>query len=64
MRASELCIQLVKLGDIMEGHVTSKEFRELSVRVTSFVGSYKFREMVDINIHVSSLTTNSNNVCS
>ncbi len=36
----------------MEGHVTSKEFGQLAVRITSFVGSYKFRELADINVQV------------
>ncbi|XP_064382794.1 tetratricopeptide repeat protein 14-like isoform X6 [Halichondria panicea] len=42
--------ELIKPGDFMEGHVTSKEFGQLAVRITSFVGSYKFRELADINV--------------
>ncbi len=48
--------------------MTSKERRELTVRVTGFVGSHKFRELADINVQVRELgwqqfDSNTNSVC-
>ena len=45
-------LQLVKVGDIMRGHVTAKRTGGLSARVTSFVRSHKFRELSDLDIEV------------
>ena len=44
--------QLVSVGDVVRGHVTDKSPRELSVQVTSFVGTHKHRELSDIGIKV------------
>lgn len=47
-----LCLQLVSVGDVVQGHVIDKTLRELVVQVTSFVGTHKYRELSDIGIKV------------
>lgn len=42
----------MSVGDVVRGHVTDKNPRELSVQVTSFVGTHKHREVSDIGIKV------------
>ena len=48
-----LWFQLVSVGDVVQGHVTDKSPRELTIQVTSFVGTHKHRELSDIGIKVS-----------
>lgn len=49
---ADFCVQLVSAGDVVQGHVTDKSPRELSIQVTSFVGTHKHRELSDIEIKV------------
>lgn len=48
--------QLVSVGDVVRGHVIDKSPRELSIQVTSFVGSHKQRELSDIGVKVSTVS--------
>ena len=42
----------MSVGDVVRGHVTDKSPRELSVQVTSFIGTHKHRELSDIGVKV------------
>lgn len=46
------CSKLVAIGDTMRGLVTLKRSSELRLKVLSFVGTHKMRELSDLNIKV------------
>lgn len=53
MQSDYYFLQLVEPGDVVRGHVVAKRHGGLTIQITSFVNSHKYRELSDLSIRVS-----------
>ena len=53
MSTPSIFLQLVEPGDVIRGHVVAKRHSGLTIQITSFLNSHKYRELSDLSIRVS-----------